>query len=121
MQPPSPGSPPVLELASLPQRHPIGDALLHMFGAQAAIRLGTDPVRAPAGSPHREVAVDRPSPPAPCMPSLDALHVGWGGVPLFTEAFLIQVGRSAHERRITEDAAVVVMALLIHHLEGVIV
>lgn len=46
MQSPMSGEPQVIELATLPQRHPtVGDAMLNLFGAQTVLRLGLDPVR----------------------------------------------------------------------------
>ncbi len=121
MQPSTPGSPPVIELASLPQRHPVGDAILNLFGAQTVVRLGLDPVRAPPRTLQRDVTVDRLSPPVPCTASVAALQIGWNGLPLFSEDYLLRVSRTANEHDITEKAAIGVMALLIHELEGVIV
>ena len=119
MQPPRPDPLPVLELASLPRRHPArGDALLHLFGAQAAIRLGLDPVQVPAGLLQREVTVDRRSPPAPGVASLTVRHIGWGELPQYSEDFLVRVSRIENDHALTERAAYAVMALLIHELEG---
>jgi hypothetical protein len=113
---------PVIELDSLPKRHPtIGDSLLNMFGAQAVLRLALDPVRIPSGVEQREVTVDRLSPPTPGTPSVGVREIGWGNLPLYSEEYLIHVSRTANERDITEKAAIVVMFLLIHELEDVTV
>jgi hypothetical protein len=120
MRPPPEEVTPVIELASLPQRHPIGDALLIQFGALVVLRLGWDPVQVPAGTLRRRVTVDRLSPPAPGTRSQEVREVSWCDLPLYSENYLIRVGRSVPERSITEGAAIGVMALLIHELEGVI-
>jgi len=65
----------------LPERHPIGDALLNMFGAQLVLRLILDPVPATAGVLKRRVVVDRLSPPAPGTPSVVDREIGWRNLP----------------------------------------
>jgi hypothetical protein len=119
MQPHAEVVPPVIELASLPQRHPIGDALLNQFGASVVLRLGVDPEQVPAGTLRRLVTVDRLSPPTSGKPSQEVWEISWGGLPLYSEDYLIRVSRAVNEHTITEGAAIGVMALLIHELEGV--
>jgi hypothetical protein len=105
-------------VASLPQRHPTGEALLRLFGAQLVLRLGTDPVKVPVGTLRRSVTVDRLSPPAPGTPAVEEIEIGWSNLPDYSENYLLHVSRTMNEHTITEHAAIVVMALLIHELEG---
>jgi hypothetical protein len=119
MQPPAPASMPPLELASLPQRHPFGDMLLHMFGLQTVFRLGTNPVKVLAGTLRRSVTVDLSSRSTSGTRSTTVREMGWNGLDC-TEDRLARVGITVNENDITEAAAIGVMALLIHELEGVI-
>jgi hypothetical protein len=109
-----------IELASLLQRHPrCGDALLNLFGAQVVLRLALDPVRQARGTLVRDVAVDRRSPSTGGHQVREAHQIGWHGLPQYSEDYCIRVSRTVNAERLTEDAAIGVMALLIHALEGV--
>jgi hypothetical protein len=46
-------------------------------------------------------------------------EIGGEGLADFSEDYCVRVGRTVNAQRITEDAAIGVMALLIHELEGV--
>jgi hypothetical protein len=109
---------PVLELATLPQRHPIGEALLKLFGAQVVIRLSRDPVYH-ADAVKREVVVERNSPAVGGQPQGEVREMGWSNLPQLSETYLAQVRITKNANDITEDAAIGVMALLVHELEQV--
>lgn len=111
---------PVIELATLPARHPkIGEPLLDLFGAQLVLRLSLDPKRQPAGTRKRKVMVDRIASTAGAVRQTQVCEIGWDGLPKFSEDYCIRVARTINEQRITEDAAIAVMALLINELESV--
>lgn len=111
---------PVIELATLPARHPkIGEPLLDLFGAQLVLRLSLDPKRQPAGTRKREVTVDRIASAAGGVRQTEIREIGWNGLPKFSEDYCIRATYTANEQRITEDAAIAIMSLLIHELEGV--
>jgi hypothetical protein len=113
---------PVLELATLPQRHPvIGDALLREFGAKAVLRLSMEPVLLPKDDRQREIALDRKSPATRGQRIEEVCQIGWRELPNLSADYCARVARTVNAERITEDAAIGVMALLIHELEGVTV
>jgi hypothetical protein len=110
---------PVLELATLPQRHPrVGEALLDLFGAQAVLRMSIDPVRLPRGVLQRDITVDRKGPSTGGEQATEVLKIGWGGLDSLSEDYCVRVSRTVSAHQITEHAAIAVMALLIHELEG---
>jgi hypothetical protein len=109
----------ILELASLPGRHPqLGEQFLDLFAPAVIVRLSVDPCPAPLGTMECAVRVDRHSPGA-AAPVQEDWRIGWNGMPRYDELYLARRRRSVNDHRLTEDAAVGVMALLIHHLEGV--
>lgn len=113
---------PIIELATLPARHPkIGEPWLDLLGAQLVLRLSLDPTRQPAGTRKREVTVDRIASTAGAVRQIEVREIGWDGLPKFSEDYCVRVSRTFNEQRITEDAAIAVMGLLIHELEGVTV
>jgi hypothetical protein len=110
---------PVLELSTLPQRHPnVGDALLNRCGAACVLRLGIDPVQQPAGTLKREVTIDRASPATKGRQIQEVRTIGWSELPHLSEDFCLRWSLAFNRNDITEDAAIGVMALLIHALEG---
>jgi hypothetical protein len=111
---------PILELATLPARHPkLGETLLDLFGAQLVLRLRLDPIRQPDDAHKREVMVDRIASTTGSVRQSEIREIGWSGLPEFSKDYCIRVTHTINERRITEDAAIAVMGLLIHELEGV--
>jgi len=105
----------VLELASLAERHP-QLAFYEMYGLEAVIRLSLDPVRSRATVARRTVAVEYLAAGA-TEPVLLTRELDWAGS--FTEGVCTQGWRTGPERDITEKAALVVMALLIHDIAGI--
>jgi hypothetical protein len=65
------------------------------------------------------VTVDRISRSYPGTVVSDIVQIGWSGLASHTEEYLIRVSKTVNEQRITEDAAIGVMSLLIHELEEV--
>lgn len=111
---------PILELATLPARHPkLGEPLLDLLGAQLVLRLHLDPIRQPDDTQKREVMVDRIASTTGSVRQSEVREIGWSGLPKFSEDYCIRVTHTINERRITEDAAIAVMGLLIHELESV--
>lgn len=109
---------PILELATLPARHPKLE-LLNLFGAQLVLRLRLDPIRQPDDAQKREVMVDRIASTTGSVRQSEIRTIGWSNLPKFSEDYCIRLMYTINERRITEDAAIAVMGLLIHELEGV--
>src|SRR5262249_30176938 len=103
-------------------RHPrIGLAFLKQCGTAAILRLSIDPLRVPAGTKAREITIDRVTRKQPNARTEEIREVGWGNVEAVSEEDCIRLKCAFNEERITEDAAIAVMALLIHELEGVTV
>src|SRR5581483_7928324 len=94
-------------------------ALLKLCGAQVVLRLGIDPSRQPPGTVQRDVTVDRSSQATGHEEVRGTLPIGWSGLPDFSEDYCAQVSRALNANDITEKAAIGVMALLIHEMEGV--
>jgi hypothetical protein len=108
----------VLELGTLPHRHPaVGESLLNLRGPQAIIRLSIDPHRLPEGVARRIVTVNRRSRDE--VERTEEWTIDWAGSVRCDESYLGQVSKDFGDQVISEDAAIVVMALLIHELEGV--
>lgn len=113
---------PIIELATLPARHPkIGDILLRFYGAQLVVRLRLDPQPQPAGTRQREVMVDRIASTARRVRQTEVREIGWHGVPEISEEFCRRARYTSNEQDITEAAAIALMGLLIHELEGGII
>jgi hypothetical protein len=110
---------PVVELRSLPECHPtVGDVLLREAGAAAVYRLKIDPTPLAEGCTQRDVTLHRQTPSTEGEAVEVAVWVSWGGLTEITGDYLKQVGRAWNEFQITERAAVILTALLIHHVEG---
>jgi hypothetical protein len=109
---------PILELATLTDRHPEVE-LLKLFGVQLVLRLCLDPIRQPDDTRKRAVTVDWISSKFGSPRQTEVYEIGWSGLPDSSIADCTKVKRTMNEQRITEDAAIAVMALLIHELEGV--
>ena len=107
----------VLELSSLPTRHPkCGAALLHQCGLSLIVRLSIDPTRQASGIMWRDVTVDWVAEPNGVAAVQHLCALGWSGMPKEWDDVLVQwpIGVSSHES--TEKAAIAAMALLIHDL-----
>lgn len=111
-----PGFP--LELGSLPTIHP-KMAFLSCYGTSAIIRLSLDPTTMPSDTMVRSVIVDWVARPGGSASKELTREISWKDVPtaLADEAFRWAFTKSSHV--ITEEAAVCVMALLLHDLENV--
>jgi hypothetical protein len=105
----------VLELTSLAKRHP-QLAFFEMFGLQAAIRLSLDPVRAEAQVVRRTVSVDYLAAGATESVTLTR-EIAWADC--FPQEQCERGLDTGAPRDITEKAALVVMALLIHDIAGI--
>lgn len=107
----------VLELSSLPTRHPkCGDALLHQCGPSLIVRLSIEPTRQASGIMWRDVTVDWVAEPNGVEAVRHLRVLGWSEMPKAWDDVLVQwpIGVSPHE--LTEKAAIAAMALLIHDL-----
>lgn len=108
----------VLELSSLPTRHPlIGEALLHAFGPPAIFRLSIDPTPQPAGTMAREVEIDWLKRPGSSAAGRVQRDIGWNGLDHLGNV-CTQLPITVNAQNLTEQAAVGIIALLIHDLEG---
>jgi len=108
----------VLELASLPQRHPIGDMFLRRHGPDLIVRLSIDPVSLPPGTTTCDIRVDRQSRMSKGQSTQHLCVIGWNDLADCSREFCLHTHEGVPERDATEGAAIVVMALLIHELEG---
>jgi hypothetical protein len=111
-------SPAVLELGSLLVRNPpVGEALLDEFGAAAVVRLGFDPQNQLGGAKRRVVLVDwRPEGSDQSRPR--QYVVDWTNLPQGCERRAERLHCVLDADRITEGAAICLMALFINELEG---
>ena len=108
----------VLELSTLPARHPpIGEALLHAFGPPAIIRLSVDPSAQPAGTMTRSVDVDWVPLPGANPAGQVQRDIGWNGLQNIVDTVCVQLPMTVNAQTLTEQAAIAVMALLISDLE----
>jgi hypothetical protein len=105
-----------LELATIDQRHG-KSVLLEQFGLATIVRLAVDPVRIPPGVLKRAVTVDRISPASGKARWRVVREIGWANLPDHLH-HCQEISKILNEQRITEDAAIGVMLLLIHELEG---
>jgi hypothetical protein len=107
----------VLELARLPTAHPrCGTALLVQCATSTIIRLSIDPTALPAGTISRAVAVDWLPRPGGGPTTQEHREVGWSGLANFAGDMTVQWNITVSPQDITEQAAIAVMALLIHDL-----
>ena len=88
-----------------------------MFGTQIILRLGVDPVRLTPGVLKRAITVDRISPGSGETRWEEIREIGWADLPDDLDQCEECRGR-LNENDITEHAAIGVMFLLIHELEG---
>lgn len=111
----------ILQLASLPVRHPsLGTAFLREFGPPAIIRLSVDPTRLTAGTMSRLVDLDWLAHPG----TKDAVHVqravGWNGLEHWLDCVCVQLPLTVNAQTLTEHAAIGIMGLLISDAEGAV-
>jgi hypothetical protein len=108
----------VIEVATIDGRHR-RSILLRLFGIQIILRLGVDPVRLPPGTMKRTVTVDRISPGSEKTRWEEMREIAWNGL---TDHFdqCEEIARTLNQHDITEHAAIGVMLLLIHELEGAV-
>ncbi len=112
----------VLELSSLPARHPpIGHALLQAYAPAAIVRLRIDPTPQPPDTMVRSVDVDWITRPGTNPAVSERRDIGWNGLEGFLAAACIQLPITVNAHTLTEQAAIAVMALLISDLEGGVV
>ena len=109
---------PVIEVATIDERHQ-RSVLLRLFGTQIILRLGVDPVRLPPGSLKRAITVDRISPGSEETRWEEIREIGWSGLTDHSDQ-CEEIARTLNQHDITEYAAIGVMFLLIHELEGAV-
>ncbi|WP_143393137.1 hypothetical protein [Fimbriiglobus ruber] len=106
----------VLELSTLPAIHP-KVALLVYFAPSLIARLCFSPLALPAGKMTRAIDVEWASRGAPNSLQLLSKEIGWSNIPeILMEASQL-AANTIGDTVITEQAAIAVMALLIHDLE----
>jgi hypothetical protein len=107
----------VLELSSLPTIHPrVGQALLLQCAASAIVRLSLDPTRLLSGTMSREVCVSWLARPG-TGPAADVRRtIGWSDLLNYSGDVVVQWCAAVPAQDITEQAAIAVMALLLHDL-----
>ncbi len=109
---------PTIEVASIDERHG-KSILLEQLGTAIILRLSVDPLRLASGVSKRAVTVSRISPTSVDVRREEAREIGWANLSDYRDR-CEQVPLILNEQRITEDAAIGVMLLLIHELEGVV-
>lgn len=111
----------ILELSTLPTCQPfVGDALLRAHAWAAIIRLRLDPTPLPPGTMSKEVNVIwSPKAKKKRVQRLKR-SIGWGNI-LDLDSKCCQYRRTFNDHNLTEQAAIAVMALLIHDREGGVV
>ena len=113
-----PNGPP-LELDTLPGRHPlVGAALLHSFAPPVIVRLCLDPTPQPLGTMERKVEVDWLRRAGNVAATKGHRDIRWNGLQHVLSLICPQLLVTVNDRTLTEQAAVGVMALLVHELEG---
>src|SRR5258707_464978 len=106
---------PVMELETLPVRHPkTGSSLLKLCGAALVLRLSSDPTPVPKETTTRAVSLDRISPSPDRARFEEVRTIGWNGETRVSRDDCQRLAVTFNASRITEDAALAVMALLIH-------
>ncbi len=106
-----------LELGSLPKIHP-KMAFLSCYGTSTIVRLSLDPILIPSGTMVRSVIVDWVARPGVGAAQDLTREITWTGAPDAITDGGIEWTNTKSSRVITEEAAIVVMALLLHDLEG---
>jgi hypothetical protein len=109
---------PTIEVQTIDERHR-QSVLLELFGTKIILRLAVDPVRQPSGVVKRAITVDRISPKSGEDRWEETREIGWAGLSGHLER-CEQVPFVLNEEDITEQAAIGIMLLLIHELEGAI-
>jgi hypothetical protein len=108
-----------LELASLASRHPELALLSHAIMAVIRLKLDPTPSIALAGDlVGRKITVSH-RPKGAVGDTLHEREIGWAGVG-FTESLGIRITNTYNDQAITENAAIAVMALLAHEIEGIV-
>ena len=108
----------ILELATLPVCQPhVGEALLRSHAFAAIIRLRLDPTQLPVGTMSTEVAVDWVQKPGRNPGQQLQREIGWNVI-ADADRCCAQYRLTFNDHDLTEQAAIAVMALLIHNLEG---
>jgi hypothetical protein len=110
---------PTIEVASIDGRHNV-PGLLKEFGTKIILRLGVDPVRVSSGVLKRSVVVDRISPASRETRRVEIREIGWGELPDHVDDCEQLRTFRLNEQDITEKAAIGIMVLLIHELEGAV-
>jgi hypothetical protein len=106
----------ILELSTLPTLHPrCGDVLLARYATSTIVRLSVDPTPRPSSTISREITVNWLDRPGSATSVQVQREIGWSNL-AHHSAQAVQCLRTIPERVITEDAAIVVMALLLHDL-----
>ena len=109
---------PVIEVATIDERHQ-SPVLLRLFGTQIILRLGVDPVRLAPGVLKRAIMIDRIRPGSEGTRWEETREIGWNGLSDHLNQCQ-EMARTLNEHDITEHAAIGVMLLLIHELEGAV-
>jgi hypothetical protein len=116
---PMPNGHTVLELASLPERHPvIGTALLHTYAPSLIVRLRDSPTRQPPDTMDREVEINHRRRGGDGSEVILSRRFGWSGLDPEVARVCEQLPRTKNRNALTEDAAIAAAALLIHDLEN---
>lgn len=108
-----PGLP--LELSTLPVIHPRTD-ILNAYGISTVVRLSLDPTRLASGTMSRSVSVAWVPFPGGSAPQPVAEEIGWSNVPAHFLASVVKWPLTRNRDDISEEAAIGVMALLLHRL-----
>jgi hypothetical protein len=95
----------------------VGEALLRPHAFAAIIRLRLDPTLLPAGTMSREVTVDWVQKPGKNSPQQLQRELGWDAI-ADVDGLCVQYRMTFNDHDLTEQAAIAVMALLIHDLQG---
>jgi hypothetical protein len=109
---------PTIEVRTIDERHRLS-VLLELFGTKIILRLAIDPVRQAPGAVKRAITVDRISPGSGEDRWKETREIGWAGLSGHLDR-CEQVPIAMNEHDITTQAAIGVMLLLIHELEGVV-
>jgi hypothetical protein len=108
----------VLELSTLPARHPdVGTALHHAYAPATIVRLSVDPTPQ-QGTLSREVEVNWLRRPGRGPVERVRRRIGWSNEGEGLRRVCEELPITKNDQDLTEEAAVGVAALLIHDLEG---
>ena len=109
---------PALELATLPSRHPrIGLALL-LYAPSTVFRLRVDPTPLGSATLKRDIEINWRGRVGKHSLVQESCEIGWSNLSSLSEDLLIQLPITIPEHTLTEQAAIGVMAMVIHELEG---